>query len=82
MRILHLSDEAVREIGPNDAGKVVASAEGLVWIDFDHTEESGMAMLADLFDVRAGDVADCLVRTPVLEGLQWHEVQPAVGASG
>jgi len=65
VRILHLSDEAVREIGPNDAGKAVASAEGLVWIDFDHTEESGMAMLPDLFDVRAADVADCHVRTPV-----------------
>jgi len=65
VRILHLSDEAVREIGSNDVGKVVASAEGLVWIDFDHTEESGMAMLPDLFDVRAADVADCHVRTPV-----------------
>jgi magnesium transporter len=65
VRILHISDEAVKEIGSNDLEKAVASVDGLVWIDFDHTEESGMAMLPDLFDVRVADVADCHVRTPV-----------------
>jgi hypothetical protein len=65
VRILHVSGETVEEMGPEDVRKAVASAEGLVWIDFDHTEESGTAMVADLFDVRAADVADCHVCTPV-----------------
>ena len=65
VRIRHITDESVAEIGPESIGKTVAAGEGLVWVDFDHTDESGMAMLPDVFDVRSADVADCHVRTPV-----------------
>jgi magnesium transporter len=65
VRIRHITDETVVEIRPESIGKTVASGEGLVWVDFNHTEKSGMAMLPDVFDVRSADVADCHVRTPV-----------------
>ena len=65
VRIHHVTDETVADIGPEDIGKAVASGDGLVWVDFDHTDESGMAMLPDLFDVHSADVADCHIRTPV-----------------
>jgi magnesium transporter len=65
VRIRHVTDETVADIGPEDIGKTVASGDGLVWVDFDHTDESGMGMLPDLFDVRSADVADCHIRTPV-----------------
>ena len=59
MRIRHVTDETVVDVGPENIGKTVASGDGLVWVDFDHTDESGMAMLPDLFDVHPADVADC-----------------------
>ena len=65
MRIRHVTDETVFDIGPENVGKAVTPGHGLVWVDFDHTDESGMAMLPDLFDVRSADVADCHIRTPV-----------------
>ena len=42
-----------------------APTDGLVWIDLDHNDEQGMALLPQLFDVRPTDLEDCHVRTPV-----------------
>jgi magnesium transporter len=50
---------------PADVGSAVATGAGLVWVDLDHTDERGMALLPQLFDVRAVDIEDCHVRTPV-----------------
>jgi magnesium transporter len=58
----------------NDAGTSTLSADavpgvvpssGVVWIDFDHTDEAGMALLASLIKVYPADVQDCYTRTPV-----------------
>ena len=65
MQVRHITDETVVNIELESIGKIVATGDGLVWVDFDHTDESGMALLPDLFDVRSADVADCHVRTPV-----------------
>ena len=52
-------------IWPEHIGKAVTYGDGLVWVNFDHTDERGMAMLPDLFEVHSADVADCHIRTPV-----------------
>jgi magnesium transporter len=58
----------------NDAGTSTLSANavpgvvsggGVVWIDFDHTDDDGMALLASLITVYPTDVQDCYTRTPV-----------------
>jgi len=48
-----------------DAVTGAAAAEALVWIDLNHADAAGMAMLPTLFDVRAVDLDDCYLRTPV-----------------
>jgi len=52
-------------VAAEDVAKVVAAGDGLVWVDLDHTDEQGMALLPELFDVRRVDLADCYLRTPV-----------------
>jgi len=39
--------------------------DGIVWVDFDHTDDAGMALLASLIKVYPSDVQDCYTRTPV-----------------
>jgi magnesium transporter len=73
VRIRRVTDETVVDVGPENIGKTVASGDGLVWVDFDHTDESGMAMLPDLFDVHPADVADCHIRTPVPKLHRYHD---------
>ena len=73
VRIRHVTDETVVDVGPENIGKTVASGDGLVWVDFDHTDESGMAMLPDLFDVHPADVADCRIRTPVPKAHRYRD---------
>ena len=51
---------------PTEAvANAVAEGDGLVWVDFDHTDEQGMSLLTQLFEVRLADLQDCHVRTPV-----------------
>jgi magnesium transporter len=51
---------------PVDALPDVVSLDGaVVWVDFDHTDEPGMALLTDLVKVYPEDLQDCYTRTPV-----------------
>jgi magnesium transporter len=50
---------------PADAVPEAVSRGGVVWIDFDHTDEDGMALLANLIKVYPADLQDCYTRTPV-----------------
>jgi Mg2+ and Co2+ transporter CorA len=43
----------------------LAPADGLVWIDLDHSDEQGMALLPQLCNVQPTDLEDCRARTPV-----------------
>jgi Mg2+ and Co2+ transporter CorA len=38
---------------------------GTLWLDFDHTDEDSMALLAELIDVRPSDIQECHNRSPV-----------------
>ena len=65
MRVREVTDAGVNELTAADVGTAVAAGGGLVWMDLDHTDQQGMALLPLLFDVRAADIEDCHVRTPV-----------------
>ena len=38
---------------------------GTLWLDFDHTDEDGMALLGELIDVKPSDIEECHNRSPV-----------------
>jgi len=38
---------------------------GALWLDFDHTDEDSMKLLAELIDVRPSDIQECHNRSPV-----------------
>jgi magnesium transporter len=38
---------------------------GTLWLDFDHTDEDGMALLGELIDARPSDIQECHNRSPV-----------------
>jgi magnesium transporter len=38
---------------------------GTLWLDFDHTDEDGMALLGELIDIKASDIQECHNRSPV-----------------
>jgi magnesium transporter len=38
---------------------------GVLWLDFDHTDEDGMALLGELIDVRPTDIQECHKKSPV-----------------
>lgn len=63
MRVRLIADGGVEEIAPGDVA--LPERDGLVWIDLDHTDADGMALLPGLFDVREVDLEDCYLRTPV-----------------
>src|SRR3954454_4474020 len=55
----------VVEVPEATIADAVRTEDGLVWVDLDHTDERGMALLPQLFDVRPTDLEDCYTRTPV-----------------
>ena len=55
----------VQVLPANSVQEVLSQQDGIVWIDFDHTDMQGMASLADLIEVNAADLQDCYTRTPV-----------------
>ena len=38
---------------------------GTLWLDFDHTDEDGMALLGELIEVKASDIQECHNRSPL-----------------
>jgi magnesium transporter len=62
---LRLINDAGTSALPADTVAGVVSRGGMVWIDFDHTDDAGMALLASLIKVYPADVQDCYTRTPV-----------------
>ena len=65
MRSRHITAAGVSEISPITSPGALQTDDGLVWLDLDHTDEHGMALLPHLFDTRTTDIEDCHVRTPV-----------------
>ena len=56
MRVREVTEAGVNELAAADVVSSVAAGRGLVWVDLEHTDERGMALLPRLFDVRAVDV--------------------------
>jgi len=50
---------------PADEVPAAVHRDGMVWVDLDHTEEPGMALLTTLIKVYPADLQDCYTRTPV-----------------
>jgi len=54
-----------RPLQPDAVADAATGDEGVVWLDFDHTDEAGMALLTKLVRVFQADLQDCYTRTPV-----------------
>jgi magnesium transporter len=65
MDVRWITDAGVRPLPASAVLEVVSRGEGIVWIDLDHTDEEGLALLADLINVRPTDVEECHSRSPV-----------------
>ena len=65
MRVRRITDTDLIEVPTPIDDSIISRTNGLVWIDLDHTEEQGIALLPQLFDVRVGDVEACHARDPV-----------------
>jgi magnesium transporter len=65
VRVRRITDTGVSDVPAPTDPDAFAPTDGLVWIDLDHNDEQGMALLPQLFDVRPTDLEDCHVRTPV-----------------
>lgn len=61
MRVRRVTDDGVTD----EAAAAAGAGEGLLWIDLDHDDHDGMALLPALFAVREDDLDDCHLRTPV-----------------
>jgi Mg2+ and Co2+ transporter CorA len=60
-----ISPEGVASLSMTEIREVAARNGGTLWLDFDHTDEDGMALLGELIDVRPGDLQECHNRSPV-----------------
>ena len=65
MRSRHVTTTGVVEVPQATSADALCTEDGLVWVDLDHTDERGMAMLPQILDARLTDVEDCHARTPV-----------------
>jgi Mg2+ and Co2+ transporter CorA len=62
---IRLISEAGTRLLPADEAPAAVLRGGVVWVNFDHTEEPGMALLTSLIKVYPADLQDCYTRTPV-----------------
>ena len=65
MRSRHVTTTGVVEVPQATSADALCTEDGLVWVDLDHTDERGMALLPQILDARLTDVEDCHARTPV-----------------
>jgi magnesium transporter len=54
-----------RPVPADSVAELLAQDTGLVWIDFDHTDSDGMALLTKVINAYPSDIQDCYARTPV-----------------
>ena len=65
MEVRWISASGVRTVTADDVAGVANSADGLLWVDLDHSESDGMALLSDVFKFELETIDECHVRTPV-----------------
>jgi Mg2+ and Co2+ transporter CorA len=54
-----------RSLPADEVPAAVTHDGGIVWVDLDHTDEAGMALLGKMIKVFPADIQDCYTRTPV-----------------
>ncbi len=60
-----ISSTGTRALSISEVRDAATRDSGTLWLDFDHTEEDGIALLAELIDVRPADLEECHKRSPV-----------------
>jgi len=54
-----------RSVPAASVDELLSQDTGFVWIDFDHTDTRGMALLTEVIKAYPADIQDCYTRTPV-----------------
>jgi magnesium/cobalt transport protein CorA len=65
MEARQISADGAASLSMAEIREAAARDGGMLWLDFDHTDEDGMAMLGELIDVKPSDVQECHNRSPV-----------------
>ena len=65
MELCFIDKGGTRAVPVEEVDALLAVDNGLLWINFDHTDDGGMGLLTELVDVREVDIEDCRTRTPV-----------------
>ena len=65
MQVCWVRDGGLEAVSEDDARRVAAGDDGIVWIHLDHTDEQGLALLTELIRPRPDDLRDCHTRSPV-----------------
>jgi magnesium transporter len=60
-----ITEAGSRPVSPDSVDEVLVQGEGFLWIDLDHTDEKGMALLTNNIKVNPTDLEQCHNRTPV-----------------
>ena len=65
MEIRLIEKAGSRPVPVDEVHEVVSRDDGLVWIDFNYTDDEGVKLLTDLVTVYPEDLQDCYTRSPV-----------------
>ena len=60
-----ISPAGAASLSATEIRDAAARDGGTLWLDFDHTDEDSMALLAELIEVKASDIQECHNRSPV-----------------
>jgi magnesium transporter len=60
-----ISAGEVRPLAADDLPGIATWTDGLLWIDFDHSEPDGMVLLSDVFKFEPASIEECHTRRPV-----------------
>jgi magnesium transporter len=66
MELLRISADGVQALpAGSTAGEVPQDEASVLWLDVDHTEADGLALLSELIRPESADLQECHVRSPV-----------------
>jgi len=63
--VCRITEAGLEPVSPDAVEEIRHSQDGILWLDFRHTDEAGMALLPKLVPVRPADLAECYSRSPV-----------------
>jgi len=65
MELCWIMETGSEPVPPDAVHEFAARDGGVLWVHVEHTDEAGMLLLPDLFEVRPTDVQACHARSPV-----------------